>query len=95
MAPYSRNSAFQDLHKRTFKSLAPKAVTVKTLLSQTYDRYSMSSRTHMKIFVLQNVRECMLWLAVEHSSKDALELFAREIAPAGTGMGMLPSLLFP
>ena len=29
----------------------------------------------------------MLWLAVQHSQKKALEFFAREIAPAGTGMG--------
>lgn len=31
-------------------------------------------------------REVMLWLAVKHQSKRALELFSREIAPAGTGM---------
>ena len=29
----------------------------------------------------------MVWIAVEHSNKKALELFGREIAPAGTGMG--------
>ena len=33
-----------------------------------------------------NTREAVLWLATQHSRKDALEIFAREIAPAGTGM---------
>lgn len=33
-----------------------------------------------------NTREVVLWLAAQHSRKEALELFAREIAPAGTGM---------
>ena len=28
-----------------------------------------------------------MWLAVTHRDKKALELFSREIAPAGTGMG--------
>lgn len=28
-----------------------------------------------------------MWLAVHHRDKKALEVFAREIAPAGTGMG--------
>ena len=31
-------------------------------------------------------REVMMWLAVRHQSKKALELFSRELAPAGTGM---------
>uniref|UniRef100_A0A8C5Q4U5 Uncharacterized protein n=1 Tax=Leptobrachium leishanense TaxID=445787 RepID=A0A8C5Q4U5_9ANUR len=31
-------------------------------------------------------REAVIWLAVHHKDKKALELFAREIAPAGTGM---------
>lgn len=29
----------------------------------------------------------MIWLAVHHKQKKALELFSREVAPAGTGMG--------
>ncbi|XP_071489029.1 uncharacterized protein [Diadema antillarum] len=33
-----------------------------------------------------NPREAAMWVAVEHSQKRALELFARELAPAGTGM---------
>jgi len=32
-------------------------------------------------------REVVLWFAVSHSNKKALEIFSREIAPAGTGMG--------
>eukprot|EP00079_Xenopus_tropicalis_P009473 XP_002933534.2 PREDICTED: uncharacterized protein LOC100485159 isoform X2 [Xenopus tropicalis] len=31
-------------------------------------------------------REAVIWLAVHHKQKKALEIFAREIAPAGTGM---------
>ncbi|XP_068163916.1 uncharacterized protein lratb.1 [Antennarius striatus] len=31
-------------------------------------------------------REAVLWMAVHHKQKKALELFSREIAPAGTGM---------
>lgn len=27
-----------------------------------------------------------MWLAVNHTQKEALEIFAREIAPGGTGM---------
>ncbi|KAK1343133.1 hypothetical protein QTO34_015907, partial [Cnephaeus nilssonii] len=32
-------------------------------------------------------REVVLWLSVHHKEKKALEIFSREIAPAGTGMG--------
>ncbi|XP_068134994.1 uncharacterized protein [Hyperolius riggenbachi] len=32
------------------------------------------------------VREAVIWLSVHHKQKNALEIFAREIAPAGTGM---------
>ena len=35
----------------------------------------------------------MMWTAVTHSQKKALEFFAREIAPAGTGMGELSCAL--
>nr|XP_033797059.1 uncharacterized protein LOC117359047 [Geotrypetes seraphini] len=31
-------------------------------------------------------REAVVWLAVHHKQKKALEIFSREIAPAGTGM---------
>eukprot|EP00794_Sanderia_malayensis_P012879 gene12879-14205_t len=33
-----------------------------------------------------NTREIVMWIAVQHQSKEALQIFAREIAPAGTGM---------
>lgn len=36
---------------------------------------------------LQSSREAVIWMAVHHKQKKALEMFAREIAPAGTGMG--------
>ncbi|XP_022530460.2 uncharacterized protein LOC103024001 [Astyanax mexicanus] len=32
------------------------------------------------------LREAVLWMAVHHKQKKALELFSREVAPAGTGM---------
>ncbi|XP_009281633.1 PREDICTED: uncharacterized protein LOC103902324 [Aptenodytes forsteri] len=31
-------------------------------------------------------REAVIWLAVHHKQKEAVEIFSREIAPAGTGM---------
>lgn len=31
-------------------------------------------------------REAVIWMAVHHTQKKALEVFAREVAPAGTGM---------
>lgn len=31
-------------------------------------------------------RECVSWIAVEHEQKKALEIFVKELAPAGTGM---------
>ncbi|OWF54332.1 hypothetical protein KP79_PYT12295 [Mizuhopecten yessoensis] len=34
----------------------------------------------------QGSRESVMWLAVHHQQKRALQMFAREIAPAGTGM---------
>ena len=32
-------------------------------------------------------REVTLWMGARHQRKEALQIFAREIAPAGTGMG--------
>uniref|UniRef100_A0A1A7WCC7 Acyclic terpene utilisation N-terminal domain-containing protein n=1 Tax=Iconisemion striatum TaxID=60296 RepID=A0A1A7WCC7_9TELE len=32
-------------------------------------------------------REAVVWIAVHHRQKKALEVFSREVAPAGTGMG--------
>ncbi|KAM6072273.1 uncharacterized protein LJ206_010464 isoform 2-T2 [Theristicus caerulescens] len=34
----------------------------------------------------QGPREAVIWLAVHHKRKEAVEIFSREIAPAGTGM---------
>ncbi|XP_010288977.1 PREDICTED: uncharacterized protein LOC104616303, partial [Phaethon lepturus] len=34
-------------------------------------------------------REAVIWLAVHHKRKEAVEIFSREIAPAGTGMESL------
>nr|XP_040037371.1 uncharacterized protein LOC120822080 isoform X3 [Gasterosteus aculeatus aculeatus] len=34
----------------------------------------------------QSSREAVIWMAAHHKQKKALEIFAREIAPAGTGM---------
>lgn len=44
---------------------------------------------------LQDSREAVIWMAVHHKQKKALELFAREIAPAGTGMGTTNTSAFP
>lgn len=33
-----------------------------------------------------NTREVVMWLAAQHARKEAMQVFAREIAPAGTGM---------
>lgn len=41
---------------------------------------------------VQDAREAVLWLAVHHKHKKALEVFSREIAPAGTGMGTTVTL---
>ncbi|XP_037335810.2 uncharacterized protein lratb.1 isoform X2 [Pungitius pungitius] len=34
----------------------------------------------------QSSREAVIWMAAHHKQKKALEIFAREVAPAGTGM---------
>ncbi|XP_044536292.1 uncharacterized protein LOC123251170 [Gracilinanus agilis] len=41
---------------------------------------------HAKASLGGGTREVVLWLAVQHKQKKALEIFSREIAPAGTGM---------
>lgn len=38
-------------------------------------------------YFVQDLREAVLWMAVYHKQKEALEIFSREVAPAGTGMG--------
>ncbi|XP_026531630.1 uncharacterized protein LOC113417444 [Notechis scutatus] len=41
---------------------------------------------HAKQNIDGGPREIVIWLAVFHKQKEALEIFSREIAPAGTGM---------
>ncbi|XP_070613420.1 uncharacterized protein [Erythrolamprus reginae] len=63
---------------------------------QGYDDYSAvnlqilgSEETygpHAKQNIEGGPREVVIWLAVFHKQKEALEIFSREIAPAGTGM---------
>ena len=36
------------------------------------------------------VKEVCMWLGVRHTHKEALSIFSRELAPAGTGMGEWP-----
>ena len=43
---------------------------------------------------IQRSRDIAMWLAVCHPRKEALNIFGREIAPAGTGMGMSRGLWF-
>ncbi|ETE62411.1 hypothetical protein L345_11833 [Ophiophagus hannah] len=42
--------------------------------------------SHAKQNIDGGPREVVIWLAVFHKQKEALEIFSREIAPAGTGM---------
>ncbi|KAF0290763.1 hypothetical protein FJT64_011026 [Amphibalanus amphitrite] len=53
------------------------------------------SRTHVQVLGAEETypdgpapprREAVLWLAVSHADKRALQVFGREVAPAGTGM---------
>uniref|UniRef100_A0A8C8RUK7 Uncharacterized protein n=1 Tax=Pelusios castaneus TaxID=367368 RepID=A0A8C8RUK7_9SAUR len=41
---------------------------------------------HAKSKIDGGPREAVIWLAVHHKQKKAVEIFSREIAPAGTGM---------
>ncbi|XP_072232490.1 uncharacterized protein lratb.1 isoform X2 [Leuresthes tenuis] len=66
--------------KRLFKQLGLEdfnSVNVQVLGAE--DTYGANARN-------KGSREAVLWMAVHHKQKKALELFAREIAPAGTGM---------
>ncbi|XP_048384433.1 uncharacterized protein lratb.1 isoform X2 [Stegostoma tigrinum] len=45
-----------------------------------------SEEIYGKQAVNKSSREAVIWLAVHHMQKKALEIFSREIAPAGTGM---------
>ncbi|KAJ4945177.1 hypothetical protein JOQ06_013713, partial [Pogonophryne albipinna] len=48
----------------------------------TYTRYG----TAQSLQTDKGCREAVIWMAVHHTQKKALEVFAREVAPAGTGM---------
>lgn len=41
---------------------------------------------------VQGSREAVIWMAVHHQQKKALEVFSREVAPAGTGAGTTHTL---
>ncbi|XP_067407956.1 uncharacterized protein [Emydura macquarii macquarii] len=56
------------------------AVNVQVLGSE--DTYG----PHAKRKIDGGPREAVIWLAVHHKQKKAVEIFSREIAPAGTGM---------
>lgn len=43
---------------------------------------------------MQDIREGVLWLAVHHQQRKALEIFSMEVASAGTGMGEANLFLF-
>ncbi|XP_070710383.1 uncharacterized protein lratb.1 [Pempheris klunzingeri] len=66
--------------KRIFKQLGLEdfsSVNVQVLGAE--DTYGPNARN-------KESREAVIWMAAHHKQKKALELFAREIAPAGTGM---------
>ncbi|XP_065806357.1 uncharacterized protein lratb.1 [Labrus bergylta] len=66
--------------KRIFKQLALEdfsSVNIQVLGAE--DTYGENART-------KGSREAVIWMAVHHKQKKALEVFAREVAPAGTGM---------
>ncbi|KAG7236302.1 hypothetical protein INR49_001218 [Caranx melampygus] len=66
--------------KRMFKQLGLddfSSVNIQVLGAE--DTYGANART-------KGSREAVLWMAVHHKQKKALELFSREVAPAGTGM---------
>lgn len=50
--------------------------------------FKIAIRTVISSIVRQTPREAVLWLAVHHQQRKALELFAMEIASAGTSMGV-------
>lgn len=46
--------------------------------------YGSSSSSSLEL--ASRAREVVMWIGVQHKQKQALEIFAREVAPAGTGM---------
>ncbi|XP_039996676.1 uncharacterized protein lratb.1 [Xiphias gladius] len=66
--------------KRMYKQLGLEdfsAVNIQVLGAE--DTYGAGAHT-------KGSREAVIWMAVHHKQKKALEIFSREIAPAGTGM---------
>lgn len=66
--------------RRMFKQLGMEdysSVNVQVLGAE--DTYGSNARN-------KGSREAVIWLAVHHKQKKALEVFSREVAPAGTGM---------
>ncbi|KAK3757537.1 hypothetical protein RRG08_032705 [Elysia crispata] len=77
------------------------ANAIVTRCRRIFHQLNMEDFTHVRIEVLggdrrpvqerqdksqPGPREVVMWLAVNHNDKKALEFFTREIAPAGTGM---------
>ncbi|XP_069600203.1 uncharacterized protein [Ranitomeya imitator] len=76
--------------------------TAESILRRTREMFTQLgledySSVHLQIIGAEDVygpnargkelaREAVIWLGVHHKQKKALEIFAREIAPAGTGM---------
>uniref|UniRef100_A0A3Q2WKI7 Si:ch73-132f6.5 n=1 Tax=Haplochromis burtoni TaxID=8153 RepID=A0A3Q2WKI7_HAPBU len=62
---------------------------VALFLKAESSRYQLSPLIIKFTFLVffQDSREAVIWLAVHHKQKKALEHFSREVAPAGTGMG--------
>lgn len=44
------------------------------------------SSSSSSLELASRAREVVMWIGVQHKQKQALEIFAREVAPAGTGM---------
>nr|XP_046236050.1 uncharacterized protein lratb.1 isoform X2 [Scatophagus argus] len=66
--------------KRMFKQLGLEDFTsVNIQMLGAEDTYGANARN-------EGSREAVIWMAAHHKQKKALELFAREVAPAGTGM---------
>ncbi|CAL1591042.1 unnamed protein product [Knipowitschia caucasica] len=82
-APEKARRTAQSIIKRTkriFKQLGLEdfsAVNIQVLGAE--DTYGLNAK-------YKESREVVLWMAVQHKQKKALEFFAREVAPAGTGM---------
>uniref|UniRef100_A0A3Q2QTI0 Si:ch73-132f6.5 n=1 Tax=Fundulus heteroclitus TaxID=8078 RepID=A0A3Q2QTI0_FUNHE len=73
--------------RRMFKQLGLKdfdSVNIQVLGAE--DTYGPNARC-------KDSREAVIWMAVRHRQRKALEIFSREVAPAGTGMGRTATLI--